>query len=202
MTLPDKSTSLIAQIKHKKILLVIDVQENLLRSQSKIHIDPGTVAPFLASLNKSIKAFEEHGLPVIYTINEWTNPLLNLLTGNVCKKGTKGTGIDNTVSIINNNIFYKSSNNALKNKNLLGFLKKESIYEIYLSGLFAEYCVKSTLKAAINKHYRVIVIEEAVGSKNEKLKSKSIDYFRKKGASILSIDQLVGDLPISKVFSK
>jgi len=190
MTIHEKSRPLVAQIKHKKILLVIDVQENLLKPQSKIHIDPGAVAPFLASLNKSIKAFAEQGLPVIYTINEWTNPILNWLTGNVCKKGANGTGIDKKVSLLNNNIFHKSSNNALKNKDLTDFLKDGSITEIYLAGLFAEFCIKSTVKAAIHNHYRVMVIGDAVGSKNEKLKSRSIDYFKKKGATMVSIDQL------------
>jgi Amidases related to nicotinamidase len=88
-----KGNSVADQKQKKKALLVIDVQENLLDSRSRIHMDPIAVSSFVRNLNKSIEFFEANNLPVIYIVNEWTNPILNLLTGNVCKKGGKGTAL-------------------------------------------------------------------------------------------------------------
>jgi nicotinamidase-related amidase len=63
-----------SQKNNKKALLVIDVQENLLDARSKLHMDPAEVSSFIENLNKSITFFKEHNLPVIYTVNEWSNP--------------------------------------------------------------------------------------------------------------------------------
>jgi nicotinamidase-related amidase len=170
-----------AQKNIKKALLVIDVQENLLDVRSKLHMDPAEVSSFIRNLNKSITFFKEHNLPVIYTVNEWSNPILNLLTGNVCKKGSKGTGIDKRVTLVNDTIYKKSKNNALVNKELVKFLKENAISELYITGLFAEACIKATTKAALNKSYSATIIGDATGSKSTKNKLKSIGYCKRKG---------------------
>src|SRR4029078_8731295 len=89
-----KGNSIAEQKEEKRALLVIDVQENLLDTRSRIHMDPSAISSFIRNLNRSIGFFEANFLPVMYGVNEWTNPMLNLVTGNVCKKGGKGTGID------------------------------------------------------------------------------------------------------------
>ena len=63
-------TATLGQTSNKKALLVIDVQENLLNPNSKLHVDPPAISSFIQNLNKSIKFFEENNMPVIYTVNE------------------------------------------------------------------------------------------------------------------------------------
>jgi len=184
MTLP-----IMAQ--NKKALIVIDVQENLLKSKSTMHMDIDKVDPFVTSLNRSIKIFEQQGMPVIYTINEWTNPILNLITGNVCKKGAKGTEISSRVSVVSKNIFYKSSSDIFSNEKLRDFLKRESISELYITGLLAEYCVKSSVNSALDSQFKVTIIEDAVGSKNEKNKAKSMSRCSVKGANVIHSSTMV-----------
>ena len=190
MTLLALGTSAFSQNQTKKALLVIDVQENLLKPLSKLHVDPVTVTPLLENLYKSIAAFQEKNYPVIYTINEWTNPILNLLTGNVCKKGSAGTGIDKRVMMASNMIYYKSRSSALTNKELRDYLKKESITELYITGLFAEACIKGTQKGAARNNFKVVIIENAVGSRSAKNKLKSMEYCRRNGAILINADQL------------
>ena len=155
-----------------------------------MHMDTGKIIDFIYCLNRSIAAFKDQGLPVIYTINEWTNPILNFLTGNVCKKGAEGTGIDSQIDIINNNVFYKSEKSVFTNKDLATYLKKESVNELYVTGLLAEFCIKSTVIDALKNQYRVVVVEDAIGSRSEKLKSKSISYLMKKGAATIKSGNL------------
>ena len=53
-------------------------------------------------------------------------------------------------------------------KSFLHFLKENSISELYITGLFAEACIKGTAKGAIRNNYNAVIIEDAVGSKNTK----------------------------------
>lgn len=175
---------------NKKALLVIDVQENLLNADSRLHMDPGAVYSFTKKLNETIEFFHVNRLPVIYTLNEWRNPVLNLLTGNVCKKGGKGTGIDKTVNVVNKNIYSKSKMNALSNQQLSIFLKENSISELYITGLFAEACIKGTARGALKNNYKAVVVEDAVGSKNKKKKLASLLYCERQGANIITTDEL------------
>lgn len=174
----------------RKALLVIDVQENLLNPGSKMHIETAVADFFLASVNKSIDYFNSKGLPVLYTVNEWSNPLLNLLTGNVCKKGGKGTGLDKRIRVINDNIYSKSKMNAFTNKNLWDYLRSNSITELYITGLFAEACVKATVRAGLKNDFKVAVIEDAVGSRKRKNKTRSVNFYKRRGAQLIGADQL------------
>ena len=187
------STIEFTEMLNKKALLVIDVQENLLKSDSKVHMDPTAVPSFIQNLNKSIAFFEENNLPVIYVVNEWTNPILNLLTGNVCKKGSKGTGIDKRVHLASDTVYRKSKMNALTNKELLHFLEENSISQLYIAGLFAEACIKETVKGGIKNDYKVIIIEDAIGSRTISKKSRSVSFYKHKGISVITADHLEHD---------
>jgi nicotinamidase-related amidase len=184
------STTAFEQTPNKKVLLVIDVQENLLDSNSRIHVVPGSIPSFIQNLNKSIEFFERNNMPVIYIVNEWINPILNMLTGNVCKKGARGTGIDKRVRLVNEMVYKKSKMNALNNKEISKFLKENSISELYIAGLFAEACIKETVKGAIKYDYNVILIEDAVGSRSDSQKSKSVSFCKDKGTTVITANQL------------
>ena len=173
-----------------KALLVIDVQENLLNPDSRLHVDPAAVPFFITQLNNTIKFFKEENTPVLYVVNEWTNPLLNFLTGDVCKKGGKGTGIDKRVDLVSGTIYSKSKMNALSNKGLLQYLRENSITELYITGLFAEACVKGTAKGAISKGFKVIIIEDAVGSKNSLKKFRAMNVCKDIGVKVIRSNQL------------
>ena len=185
-----KGNSIAVQKEEKRALLVIDVQENLLDTRSRIHMDPSAISSFIRNLNRSIGFFEANFLPVMYVVNEWTNPMLNLVTGNVCKKGGKGTGIDKRVNRVNGMVYSKSRMSALTSKELSLFLKENSISEVYITGLLAEACIKETTMNAIKNNYNAVIIEDAIGSKNTKKKLASLLYCERKGAIIISAEQL------------
>src|SRR4030095_5980875 len=186
----------ISKKESKKALLVIDVQENLLDPRSRVHIDPTAVFSFTNILNKTIEFFQANQLPVLYIVNEWRNPVLNVLTGNVCKKGAKGTGIAKKVNIVNEKIYSKSKMNALSNKQLCLFLKENGISELYITGLFAEACIKSTAIAAIKNNYQTTIIEDAVGSRNVKRKLVALLYCERKGATIVGAQKLLNQFAL------
>ncbi|AYB34588.1 isochorismatase family cysteine hydrolase [Chryseolinea soli] len=190
MTQAMKDVAPFLQSVSKKALLVIDVQENLLNPKSKLHMVPDEVLPMVNNVNRLIQLFLKTNHPIIYTVNEWTNPILNALTGNVCKKGSPGVGIDKQINVVSDRIYYKSKMNALSDKNLVAFLHQQNIEELYITGLFAEACVKSTARSAVRHGFTTVVVEDAVGSKSVEHKLRWIKYCQKKGATIMTSDQL------------
>jgi hypothetical protein len=78
----------------KQILLVIDMQTNLLMpGKGGLHVDSQQTASLIMNVNRAIQTAESRGIPVCYVLNEWTNPIMNFFTNNVCKKGARGTGV-------------------------------------------------------------------------------------------------------------
>jgi nicotinamidase/pyrazinamidase len=175
----------------KEALLVIDIQENLLNPASKLHIDSTSVESLCMNVNEAIEKFRNNDLPVIYITNEWNNPLLNMVTGNVCKKGALGTNIDKRIIRVNDRIYKKSRSSAFTNDSLLHYLKTNNITHITLCGLFAEACVKQTMINGIKQGFRISVLQDAIGSKNNIKKSKSIAFYRENGATIVNVAQLL-----------
>jgi len=174
------STQVLAQ-PAKKALLVIDLQQNLLDPNSSLHVDSSGIGPLCNHVNDIIRQYHEEGWPVLYVVNEWTNPFLNLITGNVVKKGSKGTGIDPRIKRVNQIIYRKSSGDALSNKDLLNFLKYQGIRELTLTGVFSNACIKETLRSGLQKGFRMTIIEDAIGARSAKIQQRALEYFRKKG---------------------
>src|SRR6478735_2559139 len=173
-----------------KALLVIDIQENLLNPASKLHMDTTNIDRFLRNVNHSIEVFEKSGWPVFYVTNEWTNYLLNWITGNVCKKGGKGVGPDPRLRRVNMKLYRKSTKSALLNTELLKDLQDWKVSEVFLVGLFAEHCVKATMMDALKEDFRVAVVTDGLGSKNEKNLRRSVEYFRSKKVSLVTADMI------------
>jgi len=165
----------------RKAILVIDIQENLVNPNSRIHMDTSGIDLFFGNVNKSISQFNDNKDLVLYVVNEWTNPFMNWATGYVCKKGSNGVGLDKRMVLVNNKIYSKSKSNALTNKDLLKDLRDNKITDVYIMGLLAEGCVKATVKGLRKEKFNVIVIEDALGSKNITNKTKVIDYLHENG---------------------
>src|SRR5208283_1714472 len=110
------------QIPGKKALFVIDMQENLVNPSSPMHIDTVGIRTFFTHINEAIETYQKRGDAVIYIVNEWNNPIENWMTGNVCKKGGKGVGLDPRLVKVNSTIYSKSHPNSLSNKDLLKFI--------------------------------------------------------------------------------
>ncbi len=168
-----------------RALLVIDVQGNLLNPKSAMHIDTSGINTFISNVNNAVLTNKIKGNPVLYVVNEWTNPVMNFFTGNTCKKGAAGVGLDKRLLIAGNKIYSKSKPNALTNKDLYKFLTDNKITEVCIVGLMAEGCVKATAMGLKSHNFDVVVIENALGSKSLNKKNKIINYFHKHNIIII-----------------
>lgn len=76
------------------------------------------------------------------------------------------------------------------NSNLEKYLKDKGVKELYIVGLATEYCVKSTAMDALNKGFRVYIVEEGVVGIKEEDVEKAIEGMGKAGINFISYEDL------------
>jgi nicotinamidase-related amidase len=61
---------------------------------------------------------------------------------------------------------------------------------VYVTGLFAEGCVKATVKGLIKEKFNVVVIEDALGSKNSSKKTEVINYLNRSRVKTMKTQEI------------
>jgi nicotinamidase/pyrazinamidase len=118
-----------------------------------------------------------------------------------CVKGTYGADFPSdlkTEKIIQ--IFEKGTSSKddgysafeATNKNLAEYLKEKEVDELYISGLTAEYCVKSTVLSALKYGFNTVVIKDAVEGirQNEDDFENAFEEMKNAGARIITSDEI------------
>ena len=79
------------------------------------------------------------------------------------------------------------------NKNLAEYLKENEVDELYISGLTAEYCVKSTVLDALNQGFKTFVIKDAVEGirQNENDFENAFEEMKNAGAIIINSKDII-----------
>ncbi len=146
----------------------------------------------IKNINKILADNSRLDLVVIYITQEFENNIIvKLFTGNALQHGDAGAEIDPRIKIISSNHFVKHVSDSFSNPDLDKFLIKNKVNHIYIAGVDAEYCVDKTIKGALNRNYKVTVIRDAIGSRTDEKRDKKIAEFSKRGARIISTDQLL-----------
>ena len=168
----------------KPALLVIDVQEGTTGTTSSIEAFTSQADSLINRINKTTSEYNEAGIPVIFITQQVSNPLVNFLNNSMAK-GSKGTEIDSRLNHKGEVHFFKNKADAFHNKEFDNFLRESGINTLYLTGLDAAQCVKSTALGALNRAYSVILIEDLIISQTEKEKSEALQFLKEKGAVII-----------------
>ena len=74
------------------------------------------------------------------------------------------------------------------NCNLVQYLKENKIVELYVAGLSAEYCVKSTVLDSIKQGFKTLVIKEAVEGLRMQKKDFENSFTRMEEAGAIIVD--------------
>jgi nicotinamidase-related amidase len=187
-----RGPSIPAYASEKAVLLVIDVHEGITGELSNLYAR-GMKAQsdeFMKVLNKTIDWAEVNKMPIVYTRQETTDFIYNLVTMGYTKKDSPVTQIDKRVKISGSNIFSKSRMDAFSNSEFSNFLRSNEISRLYITGLDALYCVYGTIKGALCNGYKVSVIKDAVLSNKANARDKMMMKYAAEGADILTSDVL------------
>ena len=80
------------------------------------------------------------------------------------------------------------------NKNLAEYLKEKEVDELYIVGLTAEYCVKSTVLDALKYGFKTFVIKDAVEGIRQNIDDydNAFEEMKNAGATIITSDDVSG----------
>jgi nicotinamidase-related amidase len=170
-------------------LLVIDIQGGTTGAESALKPLVEQSGMLLQSVNSVIEEIHKKEHPIIYIRTEVVNPLLNILN-NTMARGTEGAELDPRLEIVPGEVVVKRRGDSFWGTDLDRILADRHISELVIVGLDAQQCVKSTVKAAMNRGYRVVVVEDAVISRDNALKDHALEEFREMGATIMPVKEL------------
>ncbi|HNX78917.1 MAG TPA: isochorismatase family protein [Prolixibacteraceae bacterium] len=115
--------------------------------------------------------------------------LINLVNSTYAK-GSEGAKYDRRLKVVSDLEVVKSVKDSFRKTRLDSILVAHKVNELYIAGLDAAECVNATVEAALNRGYRVIILEEAVISKSATQTDSMMVVFKKRGAGILKMDSL------------
>lgn len=178
----------------KKALLVIDVQEDFTGKTAKPPMPYKGSKEKILKINTVIKKFADKKYDVIYIKQQYDSlygkTVSKLFLGATAIQGNPGAEIDDRVLIVSSNMFTKSISDAFSNKKFEKFLIDHSIDELYLVGLDAQYCVHLTAKGALNRSYKVNIIQDAVLLQAEDKWNDLLKLYRDEGIVLVDSEDI------------
>jgi nicotinamidase-related amidase len=177
--------------KHRKALLVIDIQNDFTAENAKMPIDKKQGSEMIKNINQLIDSSLEKNLTIIYIGNEYDKfDFLNIFRNFAAIKNTDGAKQDERLRVINDNYFPKNRGNSFSNPDLDSFLKSEQIKEIYICGLMAEHCIYQTVKGAIRHQCNTTVLTDCIATKTDEILLKTIEKYKKMGIELKTSEQV------------
>lgn len=164
-----------------KFVIVLDIQEGYINKVS----NDETINKFINSVNQVIEHSDADKITYVVTLHK----AIVVSTKGIHIDTISKLEMDSRVKTVNNNLFVKDNVNAFTVDELVCFLEKNNAKEIVVVGLVAEECVYNTLIGGKEKGYNMYVIPEAILSKSEKKKEKTIRKLAEKGINNLTIKE-------------
>lgn len=171
----------------KSALLVIDIQEYTTGKLSADTCYTNGSDNYIGLINRIIDTALVNDIPVVYVKSEISDILINLIN-NSLKPGSAGVSFDKRMTIISDLIVSKQREDAFSNPHLDSILISNQVSKLYVTGLDAAHCVKSTMLAAKNRGYKILAINDAIVAKSDSLKAKMLIEYRERGIDIINSD--------------
>jgi len=139
-------------------LIIIDIQNDYFPGGAFTLKDPELATENAAQL---LGMFRERELPVVHIQHENLNPELPFML-----PGSKGQCIHSNVQpVTTEQSFIKHYPNAFWNTDLEQHLKSNGITRLVIVGMMTHMCVSSTTRAAMERGFETIVIQDACATR-------------------------------------
>ncbi len=181
----------------KTIVLVIDVQNNFCSPQGfgakTWNQDVSSSEKIIEKIRRFVSEVQKYGIEVLYTQlfydAEKMSKSLKKKLGPFAGKYVAPDSVGSEFYKINppkNKVFVKYGFDALRNEELLRYLKEIEIENIIFTGFTSCICVESTARNAVDLGFNAIIVEDLVGE------PKFLEEHRK--ASLFTFNLIMGDV--------
>jgi len=168
-------------------LLVIDIQGGTTGSTSALTALKEQSEELIQRVNGIAEDMAARDHLIVYVRTEVVNPLLNVLN-NTMARGTEGAELDPRLVIQPSEVVVKRKGDSFLGTGLDQILVDNQVGELVLVGLDAAGCVRTTALAALNRGYKISLIEEAVIAGKEGEKKEALGELSALGVEIVSMD--------------
>jgi nicotinamidase-related amidase len=159
----------------KSALLLIDFQCDFLSPKGRKPVDQTQVRPVLEAAARAIEDFRSSGLPIVAVGNEFRRfDPLNIFRRFASIEGSPGCAWDERLPLTGVQYFPKWGGSAFGNPALEPWLRERGVDELVLTGLYAQFCVSETAKAALKRGFRVSTIDDAIACADDRTKARSL----------------------------
>lgn len=165
-------------------LLIVDIQEGTTGTVSALKGLKAQSDVLIRNVNRIINDAVESEWSVIYINTEVLNPLLNLIN-NTMSRGSGGANLDKRLSVKSDLIVTKRRSDPFNRTDLDQILTGLNTDRVVVTGLDAAHCVNSTILAALNRGYQVVVVSDGIISNEEADKIRMLGEFRDLGVEII-----------------
>lgn len=170
-----------------RALIIIDIQNEFAK-----HIF--NIKTVIKNTKKLIAYFKDKNWPVIYIQDFHTdrNDPEFVKFGCHAMIGTKGVEYVKDLEPDKKDILIRKKRlSAFFGTKLDKILKQKKIKEIYLCGIYTEYCVLSTAIDGLTRDYEVFIIKDAVGTKNMRRHKMGLEIMVDDGADLIKTKKLI-----------
>lgn len=175
-----------ANLASMSALLVLDVQNDTLGIKEYDNTDY-----LMENINSSIRYAKDNNIDIIYTKQEFTNPIDKLISGGLYQKESDGSELSSHLEVLSANIYGKEKTDAFSNSELETYLLKKKITTLYIVGADASACVYKTSLGAKRRGYEVIILEDAIFSVNNKLLNTAKENYENAEIKIITLSDFV-----------
>ena len=173
----------------RSAVLLMDLQHDFLGAQgSRMPVDAEGAAQVIDTANAILDRKMLAKVIPILIVNQFPNTarIANFFRKGAAITGSPGAELDSRIrKAEGTKTIVKASPSAFNNPELDRYLQTEGISELYIMGVFAEGCVRSTALDALRRGYRVHVIADAVATDALWKKRFALWSMKRAGASIV-----------------
>lgn len=175
--------------KANRALLVIDMQKDLCYDQRRKQ----KVLLMLPQLKQVIYHFHTSSFPIYYICFalDVNDAQFKRFGDRYCIEGTEGAQIIDELLPVQGEIIFKKKHSAFFETNLHELLSKESVSDIYLTGMQTQICIMTTAADASFRGYRPIAIQDCVLSTDNEKKIMALDWIKKYVGEVENLDSVL-----------
>ena len=171
-------------------VLLMDLQVDFLDANGRMPVSLRDAQAVIAAANAILNGQVLRGVSPIFIVNAFPcASLSNFFRRNAAIAGSDGARIDPRLAASAGiATFAKQSSSAFTNRELEAFLRARDIQTLFVLGVFAEGCVRATVSEALRKGFKVVVVEDAIGSNLSWKRRFALWSMKRNGASSLSFN--------------
>jgi nicotinamidase-related amidase len=173
----------------RSAVLLMDLQHDFLGADgSRMPVDAEGADVIIRTANAILgKEVLAQVIPILI-VNQFPKSarIANIFRKGAAVTGSPGANLDSRIrNVGQTTIIAKESSSAFSNPELDRYLQAEGIGDLYVMGVFAEGCVRSTVLDAMRRGYSVRVIADSVASNASWKKRFALWAMKRAGAGIM-----------------